>query len=88
MKDDDQSVEINHNTNQPYIPDHPYGILIIDGSGSGKSSVLLNLIKDHRPDIDKIHVNVKGAIESTNYLLKTLKNLLIIHKQLIIFMKI
>ena len=25
-----------HNLNSPYIPDHPYRILIIGGSGSGK----------------------------------------------------
>ena len=25
----DESVEINHNPNWPYIPDHPYRILII-----------------------------------------------------------
>ena len=25
-----------HNKNWPYIPDHPYRILIIGGSGSGK----------------------------------------------------
>ena len=24
-----------HNENWTYIPDHPYGILIIEGSGSG-----------------------------------------------------
>ena len=41
----DQSFEINHNPNWSYIPDHPYSILIIDGSGSGKTNVLLNLIK-------------------------------------------
>ena len=28
----------------PYIPDHPYGILIIGGFGSGRTSALLNLI--------------------------------------------
>ena len=32
MKDYDQSVAINHNPNWPNIPDHPYRILIIDGS--------------------------------------------------------
>ena len=32
MKSYDESVKINHNTNWPYIPDHPYRILIIDGS--------------------------------------------------------
>ena len=41
-----------HNKNWPYIPDHPYRILIIGGSGSGKTNVLLNLIKN-QPDIDK-----------------------------------
>ena len=46
MKSYDQSVEINHNPNWPYIPDYPYRILIIGGSGSGKTYVLLSLIKD------------------------------------------
>ena len=32
MKDYDQSVAINQNPNWPNIPDHPYRILIIDGS--------------------------------------------------------
>ena len=27
-----------HNKNWPYIPDHPYRILIIGGSGSGKTN--------------------------------------------------
>ena len=45
MKNYDQSIEINHNPNWPYIPDHPHRILIIGGSGSGKTNVLLNLIK-------------------------------------------
>ena len=27
---------IEHNSKWPYIPDHPYRILIIGGSGSGK----------------------------------------------------
>ena len=36
----------------PYIPDHPYRILIIGGSGSGKTNTLLNLIKEQK-DIDK-----------------------------------
>ena len=64
MKNYDQSVEINHNPNWPDIPDHPHRILIIDGSGSGKTNVLLNLIKNQRPDIDKIFVYVKDPFES------------------------
>ena len=33
-----------HNEKWPYIPDHPYRILIICGSGPGKTNTLLNLI--------------------------------------------
>ena len=36
---------VENNSKWPYIPDHPYRILIIDGSGSGKTNELLNLIK-------------------------------------------
>ena len=35
-----------HNSKWPYIPDHPYRILIIGGSGSGKTNALLNLINN------------------------------------------
>ena len=34
-----------HDKKWPYIPDHPYIILIIFGSGSGKTNTLLNLIQ-------------------------------------------
>ena len=43
----------DHNPNWPNVPDHPYGILIIGDSGSGKTNVLLNLI-NKQPNIDKI----------------------------------
>ena len=43
-----------HNEKWPYIPDHPYRILIIGGSGSGKTNTLLNLINEQH-DIDKIY---------------------------------
>ena len=52
-----------HNKNWPYTPDHPYRILIIGGSGSGKTNVLLNLI-DNQPDIDKIYLYVKDLYEA------------------------
>ena len=39
-----------HNPNRPEIPDHPYGILIAEGSGSVKTNALFNLI-NHEPDI-------------------------------------
>ena len=47
-----------HNKNWPYIPDKPYRILIIGGSGSGKTNVLLNLI-ENQPDIDKMYLYAK-----------------------------
>ena len=51
-----------HNEKWPYIPDHPYRILIIGGSGSGKTSTLLNLINEER-DIDKICLYAKDLGE-------------------------
>ena len=45
LKNYNQSVELNHNPNWPYIPNTPFKILIIGGSGSGKTNVLLSLIK-------------------------------------------
>ena len=53
IKNDNKSVEINRNPNWFYIPDHLYSILIIGGSDSGKTNVLLNLIKQQRTNIDK-----------------------------------
>ena len=53
----------SHNKNWPYIPDHSYRILIIVGSGSGKTNLLLNLI-ENQPDIDKIYFYAKDPCES------------------------
>ena len=55
--------KIKHNKSWPYIPDHPYRILIIGGSGSGKINLLLNLI-ENQPDIDKIYLYAKDPYES------------------------
>ena len=51
-----------HNPNWPYTPDHSYRILIIGGSGSGKTNTLLNLI-DNQPDIGKIYLYAKDLYE-------------------------
>ena len=51
-----------HNKKWPYIPDHPYRILIIGGSGSGKTNALLNLINEQN-DIDKIYLYAKDLSE-------------------------
>ena len=37
-----------HNEKWPYIQDHLYIILIIGGSGSGKTNTMLNLINEQR----------------------------------------
>ena len=51
-----------HNKKWSYIPDHPYRILITGGSGSGKTNVLLNLIRE-QDDIDKICLYAKDLSE-------------------------
>ena len=52
-----------HNQKWPNIPDHPYRILIIGGSGSGKTNALLNSITS-QPDIDKIYLHAKDPYEA------------------------
>ena len=51
-----------HNQKWPYIADHPYRILIIGGSESGKTNALLNLI-NNQPDIDKIYLYAKDPYD-------------------------
>ena len=57
-----------HNKNWPYTPDHPYRLVIIDGLGSGKTNVLLNLI-ENQPDIDKIYLYAKDLYEEKKYVI-------------------
>ena len=52
-----------HNKNWPYTPDHPYRILMIGSSGSGKTNALSNLINNQR-DIDKIYLYAKDPYEA------------------------
>ena len=42
-----------HNKKWPFLPDHPYRMLIIGCSGSGKTNSLLNLIKDKKMTLIK-----------------------------------
>ena len=51
-----------HNEKWPYIPDHPYRVLIIGGSGSGRTNALLNLTKDQN-GIVKIYLYAKDLSE-------------------------
>ena len=42
---------------------HPYRLFIIRGPGSGKTSLLFNLIS-HQPDIDKICLYAEDTYEA------------------------
>ena len=52
-----------HNPNWPQIPDHPYRILIIEGSGSVETNSLFNLICQ-QPDVDTICLFPKDTYET------------------------
>ena len=51
-----------HNEKWTYIPDHPYRILIIGASGSGKRNTLLSLINEQH-DIDKMYLYARDLNE-------------------------
>ena len=51
-----------HNEKWLYIPDHLYRILIICGSGLGKTNTFLNLINEQH-DIDKIYLYARDLNE-------------------------
>ena len=52
-----------HNPKWPYIPDYPQRILIIGGSGSGKTNGVSNLV-NNQPDTDKIYLHAKDPYEA------------------------
>ena len=63
----------NHNLNWLQIPDYPYIILIIGGSGSGKTNASLKLIKKQVDDysfIDKMYLYVMDSNEAKYEYLK------------------
>ena len=62
------------NEKWPYIPDHPYRIFIIGGSGSRKTNALFNLIKE-KDDIDNICLYAKDlSTPKLEFLLKKHKD--------------
>ena len=67
-----------HNKKWPYIPDHPYRIFIIGGSGSGKTNTFINLMKEQDDDdfIDKIYLSAKDLNEPKyQFLIEKRKNI-------------
>ena len=70
------------NEKWPYIPDNPYRIIIIGGSGSGKINTLLNLIKEqgYNDVIDKIFLYVRDLNEPKyQFLIKKREHAVIKH---------
>ena len=63
-----------HSEKWSCFPDHPYRTLIIGGSGSGKTSALINLINEQY-NIDKIYLHAKDLNEPKyKYLIKKREN--------------
>ena len=56
-----------HNLIWPQLSDHTYGILLVGGSGSGKTNAVFNLISQML-DINKIYLYAKHPYK-TKYLL-------------------
>ena len=52
-----------HNSKWPHIPHHPYRILNVGGSGSGKINALLNLINNQQ-DINKVYLYAKESYDA------------------------
>ena len=57
-----------HNPNWQQFPDHPYRMLIIGGSRSGKMVSWFNLV-NHQSDIDKIYLYAKDPYEAKHQFL-------------------
>ena len=63
-----------HNEKWRFIPDHPYTVLIIGGSESGKTNALFNSIKE-QADIGKIYLYAKDLSEPKyEFLIKMREN--------------
>ena len=71
--------KVEHNLKWPYVPDQPYRILIIGGSGSEITNALFDLI-NNQPDIDKIYWYTKDPYESIyQFLINKRESMLLKH---------
>ena len=72
MKNYDQLIKINQNTNWPYIPNHPQRIeMVVRNQGNQYQ----NLIKNQQADIDKTYLYVKDPFELKYQLLIKVKKM-------------
>ena len=62
-----------HDSKRPKIFDHPYRMLIIGGSGTGKRNSSLYLI-NYQPDGDKIDLYAKDPYEEKQFLINKWEN--------------
>ena len=68
-----------HNIHWLQIPDNPYRIQIVDGSGSGKTNASVNLI-NRQTEIDKIFLYAKNPYElKYQYLINRCKEVSLKH---------
>ena len=59
-----------HNEKRSYVPDHPYRIIIIGGSGSEKTNALINLINEQN-NIENIYLHARDLSKPKyEYLIK------------------
>ena len=67
---DDYVIEnkTKYNPKWSYIPDHPYKVLIVGGSGSEKTNAFLNLI-NNQSDINKIYLYAKDPYKAKYHFL-------------------
>ena len=65
-----------HNSKQPYIPDHPYRILITGGSGSGKAKKKYHFLINKRESTGLKHFSdLNFLIEYSNDMQDVYKNI-------------
>ena len=71
--------KIEHNLKWSCIPDHPYRVLLIERSGSGKTNASFNLI-NNQSDTDKIYLYAKDPYEAkSQYVIKKRKKVALDH---------
>ena len=64
-----------HNPNWPEVPDHPYRILLVGGSGSGKTNSLFNIISQQTDISHDEFVSINNVVKEYKEMKEEIKNL-------------